>query len=116
MRHRKITHDQLLRVVYFLLQLTSSRKKAEEQQELIRRNLQRIREMFQAMFVEEEYTYDMPAHQLQDIRFVCASYVSNLFRKSLAEIDNPTIEDAEEPLHALFIFPVHTVKTKNKRY
>ena len=52
-KFRKVTHDQLLLVVYYLLQLTSSRKKAEEQAELIRKNLQRIREMFLAMLVEE---------------------------------------------------------------
>jgi len=50
------------------------------------------------------------------VRFVCASYVSDLFRRSLAEIDNPTIFEVEEPLRPLFMFPVSTVKTKNKRY
>jgi len=58
-RYSKITHEQLLCVMYYILQLTSSRKKGEEQVELIRSNLKRVREMFQAMFIEEEYTYDM---------------------------------------------------------
>lgn len=58
----------------------------------------------------------MEPRELNDIKSVTSSYVHDLYRKTLAEIDNPAIAETEAPLRALFIFPVQTVKSRNKKY